>query len=42
MRQSKAEVYLHLVWATWQRQPYVTPDIERAVYHCIENELKRL
>ena len=38
MRQSKAEVYQHLVWATWQRQPYVTPDIERAVYHCIEHE----
>ncbi|HZT44304.1 MAG TPA: IS200/IS605 family transposase [Chthonomonadaceae bacterium] len=42
MRHSKAHVYLHIVWTTWQRQPYITPDIERAVYHSIENEAKRL
>jgi putative transposase len=42
MRQCKAEVYLHLVWATLNRLPLLTSDIERAVYRCIENEALRL
>jgi len=42
MRRSKVEVYLHIVWATWRRQPYISPEIERAVYRCIEKEIKRL
>ena len=42
MRQAKAEIYLHMVWGTWQRQPLVTEDIERALYRCIEKEVKRL
>jgi putative transposase len=39
---SKSEIYLHLVWSTWRRQPFVTAEIERDVYRCIENEVKRL
>jgi REP element-mobilizing transposase RayT len=39
MRRSKVEVYLHLVWATWRRQPYLQPEIERAVYRCIEEQV---
>ena len=42
MRQTKAEIYLHFVWATHQRQPLVNLDIERDVYRCIESEAKRL
>lgn len=42
MRQSKAEIYLHFVWATVQRQPLVTPDVERAIHRCIESETQRL
>jgi putative transposase len=42
VRQTKAEIYLHLVWATWRRQPLVTEEIERAVYRCIEKEVRRL
>ena len=42
MRQSKAEMYFHLVWATWRRLPLVLPEIERAVYRCIEGEAKKL
>lgn len=42
MRQSKAEVYLHLVWAALGREPFLTAEIERPVYRCIENEAKRL
>ena len=42
MRQSKAEVYLHLVWATLRREPFLTAEIERSVYRCIEKGAKRL
>jgi len=42
MRRSKAEIYLHLVWGTWQRTPFITPDIERELYRCIESEARKL
>lgn len=42
MRQSKADVYLHLVWATLRREPMLSDEIERAVYRCIEREARRL
>ena len=41
MRRSKAEIYLHLVWATHKRKALLTEDIERAVYRCIESEAHR-
>jgi len=42
VRQSKAEIYLHLIWTTWQRQPFLTSEIQRAVFRCIEQEAQRL
>jgi len=42
MSRSKSEIYLHLVWATWRRQPFVTPDIERAIYRCISQQAQAL
>jgi len=36
MRRNKLEICLHLVWATWDRLPLVTEDIERDVYRYIE------
>jgi putative transposase len=42
MRRSKAEIYLHFVWGTWQRSPFITPEIERDLYRCIESEAERL
>ncbi len=42
MRQSKAEIYLHLVWATSNRLPWIGPEIERAVYRSIQQEAQRL
>lgn len=42
MRTSKAEIYLHIVWATWNREPLIIPSIERAIYRCIEQECARL
>lgn len=42
MRRSKAEIYLHFVWATYQRLPLVIEDIEGAVYCAIIAEANRL
>lgn len=35
MRRNKLEVYVHFVWATWDRLPLLTLDIERDVYRYI-------
>ncbi|MGC1378062.1 MAG: IS200/IS605 family transposase [Anaerolineales bacterium] len=40
MRRNKLALYLHLVWATWDRQPLLTPEIERRVYRNIESEAR--
>src|SRR5579872_3671135 len=42
MRHTKAEIYLHFVWATEKREPLLIPEVERSVYHCIQNEAVRL
>ena len=36
MRQNKLCVYIHFVWATWDRFPWITEEIERDVYRYIE------
>jgi REP element-mobilizing transposase RayT len=38
MPQSRVEIYLHLVWATYRRQPLITASIERALHRCIAAE----
>ena len=40
MRRNKLALYLHLVWATWDRLPLLTPEIERRVYRNIESEAR--
>lgn len=42
MRRNKLALYLHLVWATWDRQPLITPDIKRRLYRNIESEARKL
>ena len=42
MRRSKAEVYLHLVWATHNRRPWLTPDLTPIVYDAITRVARRL
>jgi REP element-mobilizing transposase RayT len=37
MRRNKIQVYLHFVWATWDRLPLITEEIERDLYRCIES-----
>lgn len=42
MRHSTVEIYLHLVWATMGREPLLEPEVERAVYRCIQSEAASL
>ncbi len=42
MRRSKSEIYLHLVWATRERQPLITPAIRGRLYPFLEMQAKYL
>jgi REP element-mobilizing transposase RayT len=42
MRRSKVEIYLHLVWATKERNPWLVSEVLRAAYRCIESEAQQL
>ena len=42
MRRSLVAVYVHLVWATWDRLPLLDETIERAVYRAIEAKAAEL
>ena len=42
MRQSKAEVYFHFVWATGQRLPIITPEAEGPIYRVIQQQAQKL
>ena len=39
MRYNKLALYLHFVWATWDREPLILPTIERRLYRCIAAEV---
>ena len=39
---AKSIVVYHFVWCTYQRQPLVTAEIERAVYRCIQQQAQKL
>jgi putative transposase len=39
---SRVEVYLHVVWGTWDRAPFLTPHVREQVYLCIRRECSRL
>ncbi len=36
MRRTRVAVFLHIVWATWDRTPLLVGETERRVYRCIE------
>ena len=38
MRQTFTQLYLHLVWATWDRLPLITPELQGPIYSCIQAE----
>ncbi len=42
MGNRRLKLYLHLVWGTWDGNPWIIPRIERSVYRCIVNQIKQL
>jgi REP element-mobilizing transposase RayT len=42
MRSNFTQLYLHCVWATWDRLPIITPDIQNAVYAVIIGQSHKL
>jgi len=42
MLETCARLYVHIVWATWDRQPLLKPALERALYACIQEECRGL
>jgi REP element-mobilizing transposase RayT len=42
MRALYTQLYLHCVWATWDRLPLITPPIEQAVYAAILAKCREL
>ena len=38
MRRNKLALYVHLVWATWDRLPLIKPEVERRLLRNIESE----
>lgn len=42
MRHSKGEVYIHLIWATWDRLPSITPAMRLRLLGYIREECRRL
>jgi REP-associated tyrosine transposase len=42
MRAPWTEVYLHLVWSTWRRQPFITEDLQPRVYGSLAHQCRQL
>jgi REP element-mobilizing transposase RayT len=42
MKHNSLALYIHLVWSTWDRQPLITPDIERNIHRNLEAEARRM
>jgi putative transposase len=42
MRRSLNRVYVHLVWATWDRLPLITAEIEHPLYVAIRDKCREL
>lgn len=42
MRENRLRLYVHLVWATWDRLPLIEPDWERGLHRCIADQAAEL
>jgi putative transposase len=42
MRRNFTQLYVHLVWSTWDRLPLITPNIKVQIYNVISYECKQL
>ena len=41
MRHDKIEIYIHLIWTTWDRTPWLTPDLEAELFAILGAMFKR-
>ena len=41
MHHPYTQLYLHLVWATWDRLPLIRPEIRQPIYGCIQDQLRK-
>jgi putative transposase len=41
MRQPYTQLYLHLVWSTWDRMPLITAALRQPIYGCICEQVKK-
>lgn len=41
MQRSRIKIYLHVVWSTYRRSPWITGELERELYRCIAQEAAR-
>jgi len=42
MRDNFTQLYIHFTWATWDRLPLITPDIQQVIYATIIAECQKL
>jgi len=42
MRAPYTQLYVHLVWSTWDRLPFITPEIEPRLYAAIAEKCREL
>ena len=42
MREPYTQLYVHMVWATWDRQPFITPELEPRIYAAIAEKCRDL
>src|ERR1051326_6973411 len=42
MREPWTELFIHLVWATWDRLPLIRPEFKQGVYACITEDCQKL
>ena len=42
MRHPKAQLYVHLIWATWDRAPLITPEIRERIYPMMQHHASEM
>ena len=42
MRRNKLALYLHVIWTTWDRLPFITSSIERRLYRVLEGKTREM
>ncbi|HEX6037114.1 IS200/IS605 family transposase [Longimicrobium sp.] len=42
MRHPKTRLYVHLIWATWDRAPLITPDIRDRIYPMMQRHASEM